>query len=142
MEAVCYFCLCAISQYRLKKAAVNPTSNKSSFDLLNDTYQLLKYLHEKIIKSVDNEVFSKKFKVLSNWMEAFINRWLWLMSLNDIRKLKESIAKQTALMAAATASSSSSSSAATSTNRNASESSSSQTASKSSAEKTSVTRDG
>jgi len=75
-------------------------------------------------------------------MEAFINRWLWLMSLNDIRKLKESIAKQTALMAAATASSSSSSSAATSTNRNASESSSSQTASKSSAEKTSVTRDG
>ncbi len=51
MEAVCYFCLCAISQYRLKKAAnnqsqvltvANPSSNKSSIDLLNDTYQLLK----------------------------------------------------------------------------------------------------
>ncbi len=42
MEAVCYFCLCAISQYRVKKAATNPTSNKSAIDLLNDTYQLLK----------------------------------------------------------------------------------------------------
>lgn len=103
MEAVCYFCLCAISQYRLKKAAVNPTSNKSSFDLLNDTYQLLKYLHEKVLKSVDNDIFIKKFKVLSNWMESFINRWLWLMSLGDIRKLKESIGKQTSLMAAANA---------------------------------------
>lgn len=101
MEAVCYFCLCAISQYRLKKAAVNPTSNKSSFDLLNDTYQLLKYLHEKVLKSVDNDIFIKKFKVLSNWMESFINRWLWLMSLGDIRKLKESIGRQTSLMAAA-----------------------------------------
>ena len=65
MEAVCYFCLCAISQYRLKKAAVNPSSNKSSFDLLNDTYSLLKFLHEKILKSVDNDLFIKKFKVLS-----------------------------------------------------------------------------
>lgn len=53
MEAVCYFCLCAISQYRLKKAAnnssqsaaaANPSSNKSSIDLLNDTYQLLKFV--------------------------------------------------------------------------------------------------
>lgn len=33
-----------------------------------------------------------------NWMEAFINRWLWLMSLNDIRKLKESIQKQSILV--------------------------------------------
>ena len=32
-------------------------------------------------------------------MEAFINRSFWLMSLNEIRKLKESIAKQTALTA-------------------------------------------
>ncbi len=97
MEAVCYFCLCAISQYRLKKAAVNPSSNKSSFDLLNDTYLLLKYLQEKVLKSIDNDVFIRKFKVLSSWMETFINRWLWLMSLNDIRKLKESIAKQQSL---------------------------------------------
>lgn len=100
MEAVCYFCLCAISQYRLKKAAVNPSSNKSSFDLLNDTYQLLKYLQEKVLKSIDNDTFIKKFKVLSSWMETFINRWLWLMSLNEIRKLKESIAKQTIALAA------------------------------------------
>lgn len=28
-------------------------------------------------------------------MEAFINRWLWIMSLNEIRKLKDSIGKQT-----------------------------------------------
>ena len=41
MEAVCYFCLCAISQHRLKKTAPNPT-NKSAIELLNDTYQLLK----------------------------------------------------------------------------------------------------
>ncbi len=41
MEAVCYFCLCAISQYRLKKAVTNSTSNKSSKDLLCETYQLL-----------------------------------------------------------------------------------------------------
>lgn len=99
MEAVCYFCLCAISQYRLKKAAVNPSSNKSSFDLLNDTYALLKYLNDKLVKPIDNEKFIKKFKILSNWMEAFINRWLWLMSLNDIRKLKESISKQSLVLA-------------------------------------------
>ncbi len=100
MEAVCYFCLCAISQYRLKKAAVNLSSNKSSFDLLNDTYLLLKYMQEKVLKSIDNDVFIKKFKVLSSWMETFINRWLWLMSLNDIRKLKESISKQQSLILA------------------------------------------
>ena len=27
-------------------------------------------------------------------METFINRWLWLMSLNEIRRLKDSILKQ------------------------------------------------
>lgn len=64
MEAVCYFCLCAISQYRLKKAAVTISSSKSAFDLLNDTYALLKF-NEKIVKQIDNEIFIKKFKVLS-----------------------------------------------------------------------------
>ena len=64
MEAVCYFCLCAISQYRLKKAAVTISSSKSAFDLLNDTYLLLKF-NEKIVKQIDNEIFTKKFKVLS-----------------------------------------------------------------------------
>ena len=57
MEAVCYFCLCAISQYRLRKAAnnnntntnssstaANSSSTKTSFDLLNDTYLLLKFV--------------------------------------------------------------------------------------------------
>ncbi len=42
MEAVCYFCLCAISQYRLKKTVNNPSSNTSYLDLLNETYNLLK----------------------------------------------------------------------------------------------------
>ena len=42
IEAVCYFFLCAISQYRLKKLAANSTSNMSSMDLLNEKYQLLK----------------------------------------------------------------------------------------------------
>lgn len=36
-------------------------------------------------------------------MEAFINRWLWLMSLNDIRKLKESIQKQSLLLTSTSA---------------------------------------
>lgn len=43
MEAVCYFSLCAIAQYRLKKTSTaSSTSNKSSFDLLKDTYELLR----------------------------------------------------------------------------------------------------
>jgi len=91
MEAVCYFCLCAISQYRLKKAATNSTSNKSSKDLLIETYQLLSYLNGKLVKTIENETIVKKFKVLLNWMESFINRWLWLMSFNEIKRIKESI---------------------------------------------------
>ena len=65
MEAVCYFCLCAISQYRLKKLAPNPVTNKSSMDLLNETFQFLKYVNDKIAKAVDNDMFAKKFRVLS-----------------------------------------------------------------------------
>jgi hypothetical protein len=56
MEAVCYFCLCGISQYRLKKAvgassaAASSSSSsssgaltsKTSFELLRETYDLLK----------------------------------------------------------------------------------------------------
>jgi len=134
MEAVCYFCLCAISQYRLKKAnnnsnnmnsanssamAANQSSNKSSIDLLNDTYQLLKYLNDKLVKPIENEKFTMKYRVLSNWMEAFINRWLWLMSLNDIRKLKDSIQKQSILLSSVNASISSNSSAAAAAASNA-----------------------
>ena len=42
MEAVCYFCMCAIVQYRLKKTNSTSTNNKSSFGLLENTYDLLK----------------------------------------------------------------------------------------------------
>ena len=48
MEAVCYFCLCAISQYRINQTKIQQTntsaasSNKTSIDLLNQTYSLLK----------------------------------------------------------------------------------------------------
>ncbi|RNA20347.1 AF4 FMR2 family member 4 isoform X2 [Brachionus plicatilis] len=90
MEAVCYFSLCAISQYRLKKtSSSSSTSNKSSFDLLKDTYELLRYLNQMLVKPIDNEMFIKKFRVLSNWMEAFINRWLWLMSLKELNLIRE-----------------------------------------------------
>jgi hypothetical protein len=39
-------------------------------------------------------------------METFINRWLWLMSLKDIKKLKESIEKQSQLKTSSNASAS------------------------------------
>ena len=64
MEAVCYFCLCAIAQYRLKKSAASAPGKSTPFDLLNDTYQLLKF-QEKLLKPIDNELFIKKFRVLS-----------------------------------------------------------------------------
>lgn len=34
-------------------------------------------------------------------MESFINRWLWLMNLSDINKIKESIQKNTLLLSSA-----------------------------------------
>jgi hypothetical protein len=37
MEAVCYFCLCAINQHRFKK-----TKTVKSIELLNQTWKLLK----------------------------------------------------------------------------------------------------
>ena len=44
MEAVCYFCMCAIHQYRVKKAAGTLTSKSIlTVDLLKETYELLKY---------------------------------------------------------------------------------------------------
>jgi hypothetical protein len=46
MEAVCYFCLCAISQYRIKKAVNNSLSNQT---LLSQTYNLLKFVKTFII---------------------------------------------------------------------------------------------
>ena len=47
MEAVCYFCLCAINQHRLKKTkAIKP------IELLNQTWKLLKYYY--ILKDVLN----------------------------------------------------------------------------------------
>jgi hypothetical protein len=72
MEAVCYFCLCSITQFRTKKAAAAsastpnpPTTSKSCIDLLRETYELLKYLNEKLVKPIDNELFIKRFRVLS-----------------------------------------------------------------------------
>jgi hypothetical protein len=49
-----------------------------------------------LVKTIDNEIVVKKFKVLINWMECFINRWIWLMSLSDIRKMKETISETNA----------------------------------------------
>ena len=47
-------------------------------------------------------------------MEAFINRWLWIMSLNEIRKLKDSIGKQTLALTNSSSSSNNNSSTSTS----------------------------
>lgn len=59
-------------------------------------------------------------------MEAFINRWLWLMSLNDIRKLRETIQKQSILLSSVNASLTTNSSAAAASNANAASSSTQQ----------------
>jgi hypothetical protein len=106
MEAVCYFCLCATRQYKLKKAVAASSStsltSKTSVELLRDTYDLLKFLNEKLVKSLDSEELNRKFKLLSNWMESFINRSLWLMSYKELGAVREAI-KATAAAAAAAA---------------------------------------
>lgn len=85
MEAVCYFCLCAINQHRFKK-----TKTVKSIELLNQTWKLLKHINEIALKT-KNVDFTKKFKVLSNWMESFIFHWLWRLNLTDSKKLSTSL---------------------------------------------------
>jgi hypothetical protein len=85
MEAVCFFCLCAINQYR-----INKTKTVNSIELLNQTWNLLKYINE-ISYKTKNIDFTKKFKVLSNWMESFIFHWLWKLNLNESKNLSKSL---------------------------------------------------
>jgi hypothetical protein len=94
MEAVCNFFLCAVYQYRRnKKSALANAAPMTSIinDLVKGTIALLEYINQKLVKLIDNEAFVRKFKILSNWLEAFINRWLWLSNLSEIRKSKELI---------------------------------------------------
>jgi len=92
MEAVCYFCLCAITQYRLKKSNASSQTNRSSFSLLENTYDLLKFINMSLVKpGNENEVFQKKFKVLSNWIESFINRCFYVMYIKESSILRDTI---------------------------------------------------
>lgn len=81
MDAVCNFCLCAITQFRMKKSKPS-----KSIELLNQTWKLLKFVtnrtinyvfdnlslffhlrhvNDKDLVNVKNSDFVKKFRVLS-----------------------------------------------------------------------------
>ena len=86
MEAVCNFCLCAVTQHQFKKIKPDNSTN-----LLNDTWNLLKFINEKILRKTENAGFTKKFKVLSNWMESFIFHWLWKLKLIESKALSTAL---------------------------------------------------